>query len=127
MVVHLKDGVKKVHRLIAMTFLENPDDLPQVNHIDEDKTNNHVDNLEWCTYQYNNTYNNVNKRKSAKQVNGKMAKAVNQYDLDGNFIKWWPSAMEIQRVLGIRNTYVSKCCLGHTAKSHGFIWRHADS
>ncbi len=55
-----------IHRLVAQSFIPNPDDLPQVNHKDEDKTNNRVDNLEWCTQQYNLNYNGVLKRRSQR-------------------------------------------------------------
>ena len=59
------NGRKKnllVHRLVAETFIENPDEYTDVNHLDEDKTNNHVDNLEWCTHLYNMNYGAVKKK-----------------------------------------------------------------
>ena len=58
--LYAENGKKKneaIHRLVALTFLDNPNKYPCVNHKDEDKTNNNVDNLEWCSWQYNNTYN----------------------------------------------------------------------
>ena len=60
-----KNGIRnglKVHRIVAQAFLPNPDNLPQVNHKDEDKTNNNVDNLEWCDTKYNNNYGSRNIR-----------------------------------------------------------------
>ena len=68
--VHLhkdnKTKIYKVHRLVAQTFIENPNNLPCVNHIDENKTNNNVNNLEWCTYKYNNNYGTKKKRQGEK-------------------------------------------------------------
>lgn len=62
-----KSKDNRVHRLVADAFIENPNNLPFINHIDEDKSNNKVDNLEWCTRQYNNNYGRRNEKISIKQ------------------------------------------------------------
>ena len=125
--VHLcKDGKRKmfkIHRLVAETFLENPDNLPQVNHKDEDKTNNRVDNLEWCDNKYNCNYGTRIERIVKKQTNRNKSKKVLQFTLDGEFIREWPSTRECKRN-GFNSGHVSSCCNGKLKSHKGFIWRY---
>ena len=99
-----------IHRLVAESFLPNPSNYPEVNHIDENKTNNSVDNLEWCTTQYNCEYSR--------------AKQIAQYDLNGNLIKVWKSAAEISRQLGFDSSCISRACNGYLNSSYNFIWKY---
>ena len=106
-----------IHRLVAEAFIPNPFNFPQVNHKDEDKSNNHVDNLEWCTAMYNSRYGTGNKRKAEA-----LSKAVNQYTLDGTFVKTWDSVKEVKRA-GFSN--VRRCIKGITHQCKGYVWRFA--
>lgn len=109
-----KSGNKKnylVHRLVAEAFIPNWFGDPQINHIDEDKTNNHIDNLEWCDAKYNNTYGNRIKISVEKQTNGKKSKPVIQYTKTGEFVREWPSISEVGRN-GLNLSGVCRCCLG---------------
>ena len=119
--VNLSRKSYKVHRLVATTFLENPDNLPCVNHKDEDKTNNKVDNLEWCTYAYNNNYGTRNKRISQNE-----GRAIIRYDLNGNEIKRWSSIVKAARYYGVERTTICGCCAGRQHTSCGYIWRYAN-
>lgn len=89
-----KDGVRKwhlVHRLVASAFILNENNLKQVNHIDENKLNNKVDNLEWCSVSYNNNYGTRQQRVSQ---NNKLRKEVYKYDLKGNLIEKYHSVKD---------------------------------
>ena len=113
-----KNCVKKmylVHRLVAQAFILNPNSLPQVNHINENKTDNRVVNLEWCTASYNINYGNRIKKTS---------RPVKQLTLDGTLVAIWPSAQEAQRN-GFNQSTICKCCIGLINKHKGYKWQYA--
>lgn len=124
-----KNGIRKnfrVHRLIADAFIPNPDNLPEVNHKDEDKTNNRIDNLEWCDTKYNVNYGTRSQRMGKAQLNRfDCSKPINQYDLNDNLIKTWPSYAQIKRELGYDRSFIGKCCRGRYKKAYGYKWQYA--
>lgn len=108
-----------VHRLVAKAFIPNPDNLPIINHKDENPSNNRVDNLEWCTYKYNNTYNDIHIRKAKKT-----SRTVYQYDCDGNLISEFCSSKDASRVTGISNSNICDCCNGKLHITHNNVFSY---
>ena len=122
-----KGKIKKfrVHRLVAAAFIPNPKHLPVVNHKDENKLNNAVENLEWVDYLYNSTYGKnapANNIKVAQELN---KKKVAQYSLDGVKIKDFNSIKEASDVCGIERSGISHCLVGDRRSAGGFIWQYA--
>lgn len=105
----------KVHRLVAQAFIPNPDNLPVINHKDEVKTNNRVENLEWCTQSYNINYGTRNE---------KVSKSVLQIDKNtGQVISEYQSLREAGRQLNIGNGSISRCCNGKQKTYKGYKWK----
>lgn len=119
-----KPSVFLVHRLIALTFIDNPNNYPWINHKDEDRSNNSVDNLEWCTPKYNANYGTRIQRQIEHQRNREdVSKPVIRI-LNGEETRY-PSAKQAERELQINNSNIIACCLGKRKTAGGYEWRYA--
>ena len=125
-----KDGVRKaftVHRLVAEAFIPNPNDYKQINHIDEDKTNNTVMNLEWCTQEQNMSHT-MSLHPDKYHVTGKpfsRKERVIQLSKEGQVLRVWDNLVSIKHEKGFNEWSIGECCRGNRKTAYGFIWRFA--
>lgn len=113
-----------VHRLVARHFLDNPDNLPQVNHKDENKENNYVENLEWCSNEYNNAYGDKRKRQGETlKQNGKNSHKVAQYTLDDEYIATYRSMAEAERLNNMAHGSIGAMYRKGYSQAGGYHWR----
>lgn len=122
--VTLYNNTKKhkflVHRLVACAFIPNPDNLPQINHKDEDRTNNVVENLEWCTAEYNNAYGTAKLR-----AIDTVSKPIEQVTFDGKVIAVYRSTRIASEILNINTGTLKSAVIKHS-QCNGYFWRYSN-
>ena len=131
-----KNGIekqRKVHRLVGEAFIDNNCNLPQINHIDENPSNNNVSNLEWCDSKYNNTYNDRHIK-----IGEQFEKKVEMYDLEDNYITTFDSLTKAAKCVKTTKGNIGNCCNGgffnkkrnkwvNVTKAAGYKWKYADT
>lgn len=109
-----KSYYKTVHRLVAKAFIDNPNNYASINHRDENKLNNNVNNLEWCTVAYNNRYSKTRK--------------VVQIGIDGKFVREWDCIKDAADACNLFMTHIQSCCARkpHYITYGGYQWRYKE-
>ena len=121
-----KDGHQHpytVHRLVAKAFLLNPNGLPQVNHIDENRLNNNVNNLEWVTKRQNMNHGTLQQRLKLKRKHVQ----VNQYSMEGELLNTYFSIREAGRLAGVCHQSIRRCLLGSLKSTGGYKWGYTEN
>lgn len=122
--------MKLLHRVVAEAFISNPQNLAQVNHKDENKLNNCIDNLEWCSNAYNRRYGTgiarMAQNHNYKEIKEIRKKSIAQKTLNEELLKEWDNIALISREL-LNITYapsIAKCCKGERASAYGYKWSY---
>lgn len=124
MIINLCGTTYKVHRIVAGKFLDNSKCYTEVNHKNEIKNDNRVENLEWCSRKYNINYGTTIKRIKETQLNNPTSsKRVFQYTKENEKINEFPSINEASRITEICNVNISQCCNGKRKTAGGYIWK----
>ena len=113
---------RSVHQLVAMAFVDNKNNYTQINHRDENPANNRFDNLEWCSSKYNLNYGCRNKKASISR-----STPVNQYSLDGKYIRTFYGTREAGRQIGrgaTASANIAACCRGERNNAYGYLWKY---
>lgn len=113
----------RTHRLVAIAFIPNPNNKPQINHIDGNKLNNNVNNLEWCTNRENIDHSLKTGLQNHKGKNNPKAKSVLQYDLQGNLINRYDTLREATQMTGVLENKISMVCNHHSKTAGGYVWK----
>ena len=121
----------RVHTILAKVFIPNPNDYPCINHIDGNKLNNNLDNLEWCTYSHNNSeaYRiglKTNKYAGKYGKEAQFSKPLLQYSLEDEFIREWENANQVKRELGYCAENIRNVCNGRRKQANGYKWKYKE-
>ena len=115
-----------VHRLVAQSFVANPNGYIEINHIDENNRNNHHSNLEWCSRVYNCNHGSRNNKIGMASSMNKLT-PVMQLSKEGTIINTFNSINEAGEYLGKNPSHISSCCTGKRRTAFGFVWKYLNN
>lgn len=124
-----KNSIQKfyiIHRLVWEAFNGSIPENMQVNHINEVKTDNRLENLNLMTAKENSNWGTRNERRVKNLINGKRSKPVLQFTLDDILVKEYPSTKQVERELGFNQGHISACCKGKRKTAYGYKWKYKE-